>query len=72
MEGPQAVRGSGHADTHGAEPMRLPSYRLCLVRPSFHAHLLTSTLFIIYFPSPYVYLLVNLNFLLLSTVYVII
>lgn len=26
---------------------------------SFHAHLLTSTLFIIYFPSPYVYLLVS-------------
>ena len=26
---------------------------------SFHAHLLTSTLFIIYFPSLYVYLLVS-------------
>lgn len=59
-------------DTHGAEPTQLQSYRLCPVWPSFRARLLKSTLFIIYFPSPYVYLLVSLNFLLFSTVYVII
>ena len=59
-------------DTHGADPMQHRSHRLCLVRPPFWAHLLKSTLFIIYFPSPYVYLLVSLNFLLFCTVYVII
>ena len=71
MEGPQAVHGSRHGDTHGAEPTRLRSYRLCLVWPPsmpicLHP-LCSSSISLLY-----MFICWLVNFLLLSTVYVVI
>lgn len=67
-EGPQAVHGSRHGDTHGAEPTRLRSYRLCLVWPPsmpicLHP-LCSSSISLLH-----MFICWLVNFLLLSTVY---